>query len=118
MWQRRASLTDWTIEVRIVEKLRVERRPANAGTSCVDQRARVEFDQDFLLGCDSNQLDHAICHELGHVIGDAQERVWVKYLSQSGVVYREWADANEQACDHFATILVEAYKRKRDRHSK
>lgn len=118
-WQRRAGLSDWDITVKIVRGLRVGKKAVHAAARCVDQRATIEFDEESLNTLDSESLDHIIVHELQHVIDDPQEDVFVKFLGKkadTGLFYKEWAAAEEKACDHRAAALVNAYRRKRDRH--
>lgn len=119
MWQRRSGLIDWEIVVNVKPNLKVNGQPVHAATRTVDQRAIIDFDEETVQVFNADSLDHLICHELQHIIDDEQEDVFVKFLgkrAETGLFYREWAAANEKACDHRAASLVNAYKRKRDRH--
>lgn len=121
-WQRRAGLTHWTVEVRLRKNIKAsvngskKREAVDAAVACADMRAVVEFDEDRVNELDTDGLDQLICHELGHVLDWSQEEVFEKHVKRAGLLYDEWAEANEKAIDHRARILVNAYRRKRDRN--
>jgi len=103
--------------VKITPNLRVRGiGQCNATIVCRDQRATLEFNETTLEKFSLDEIDQLICHELEHVIDHPQEEVLRRYLG-GGTVQKAWEVANEAACDHRAATLVNAYKRKRDRHS-
>lgn len=116
MWQVRSHLTDWTIAVTMVSKLKVGRRKCHAATSVsvVDQRADIEFDTETVNKAETEWLDHIICHELQHIVNDAEDTALSEFLGgrNKSKVYDAWADANEKTCDHNAAIIVASYRRK------
>jgi len=123
MWQRRAALMDFDIRVSVKDGLHIGKIYCHAATQVIDQRVTMEFNADLLPDTSADELDFIICHELQHVLYNPQDELWEKFfgvtrLGKPGLLAAEWGDAVEKQCDHQATVLVNAYRRKRDRHSK
>lgn len=118
-WARRSGLADWTITVETKPRITVDRTPAHAVVQCVEdsQRATITFSEESLNSLDKDERQHVIVHELQHIVDDPEDEVLRKALGH-GAVYKAWSAVNEKAIDHRAAVLVNAYKRKRDRHSK
>jgi hypothetical protein len=119
-WQHRIGLSDHSVHVLVKDNLRANGRGCNAVIEVIDQRISMTFDTK-ALSFEKDTLDMLIVHEFEHVIDDAEDEVLIKYLGNlrgNGLVYKEWQAAKEKACDHRAAAIVNAYRRKRDRHSK
>lgn len=114
-WQRRYGFAQRSVEVRVVEKLRINGAKAHAGVVVSDQRIEMEFLAD-LLQKDSDTIDHFICHEFGHVLTADLDVQMTRLFGRTGRVYKDLDEAIESICDAYAAIVINSYKRKRDRH--